>query len=344
MSSRTVWIAVIVSVILLLALAIVFEFSPTGALSEIRASACRSMSTHTLPNANDTPIETLRPSAPTPSVPKRKFAYALLSYGNDYRNQICPAYVAAQAIRQADPDPDRPIIILRIAPLPQGIDPPLGDERVSIRYVKPAKSKGRYGWVETYSKFRIVEFEEFDAVALLDFDVMLRRPLTPLFELSQVTGNTIVAPRAYFIDQPYWMSGGPLVITPTSDLQSAFRGVLEEGGYFGPGEMDWFNKDPNVTDQVEAVSGFWTLLVGEFFPGDKIYKYWGSKLGLSPSMVYERAFLFHFIATWKPWSNGIGEAKGRVTPELRRAYREWNELRKVACPQMSDHVPGYRVE
>eukprot|EP00854_Cymbomonas_tetramitiformis_P000270 gene270-493_t len=87
-------------------------------------------------------------------------------------------------------------------------------------------------------------------------------------------------------------------------------------------EMDWFNLEPSLKNDVTLVSGFYTLLVSEFYPNDGVYAFWGKRFAWTPEEVYKRCFSIHFIADWKPWGKGIQNAK-ESTPQLKQAYIEW---------------------
>ena len=97
------------------------------------------------------------------------------------------------------------------------------------------------------------------------------------------------------------------------------------------GDMHWFNGALDVRDDVTLVSGFYTLLVGEFYPKDAIYSFWANRFGWTSARVLDETHVIHFIANWKPWGSGIKEARGNTTPELERAFLYWNSLRGRVC-------------
>ena len=67
-----------------------------------------------------------------------------------------------------------------------------------------------------------------------------------------------------------------------------FNDVLDvpKTGYAG--EMDWVNEEFKGG---RMLSYLYTLLIGEYVPGDKIYHYKG---------VIKQPYVIHFIASWKP--------------------------------------------
>lgn len=194
--------------------------------------------------------------------------------------------------------------------------------------------------VHTYSKFWIAKWKKYDAVVFIDADVLLFRPLDELVELARSVPGSIIAPRAYWLRQPFATSG-TFVISPSNSTGIATHRTFDDllKGSFkavGASEMDWFNA--NLKDEINLVSGFYTLLCGEFYPGDGIYKRYGKKLGLEPKELLDFVPLVHFIANWKPWGNGIKEAKGKETPELQHIYERWYDVEGRAC----NMLPGYQ--
>ena len=267
----------------------------------------------------------------------KKHAYVVLSYGDDARSNICPTLVAAYGIRQVVSNATA-VIIMRIGVPIAAAELPAGVEQ---RHVQPPRTSGRYQWKHSFAKFWIAEMYEFDAVAFLDFDVLLFKPLDVMLDLADEVADSVVSPRAYWLGQPYGTSG-TFVVSPLKDgvVNTAFLSTLQ--GSLGPsvlgrsfdGEMDWFNADKEVTDNVALVSGFYTLLCGEFFPGDGVYQYWGKRLQKTPEEILDSAHLVHFIAGWKPWASGIGEAHGNETPQLKRIYGIWEGYRANACARV----------
>ena len=105
-----------------------------------------------------------------------------------------------------------------------------------------------------------------DAIAFLDADVLLLRPLTELVELALAVPGTVVAPRAYWIGQPFAMTGTLVAsadrragrarwrpATAVSKLDAVLGGS-ERG--VGDSEMDWFNQ--RLANNISWVSGFYS--------------------------------------------------------------------------------------
>lgn len=181
-------------------------------------------------------------------------------------------------------------------------------------------------------------FSEYASVVFVGANVLIRRPLLPLFEAAESLPGTLVAPRAYWLKQPFAVSGTFALSRQgnVSHVHDSMKRVLERRGEQWDGDMDWFNSDRALVDEMSLLSGFFTLLVGEFAPGDPAYRYWSNHFGWSPEEVYDNAYLVHFVAGWKPWRSGIREAKGNETEELRRVFRDWKALRdETGCTEPS---------
>ena len=134
---------------------------------------------------------------------------------------------------------------------------------------------------------------------------------------------------------------GTFVVSPLKDgvINNAFLSTLVgSAGRSFASDMDWFNYDKDVKDNLSLVSGFYTLLCGEFYPRDRVYRYWGRRLRKTSDEILDSAHLVHFVAEWKPWGNGIREAHGHETPQLRRIYEIWDGYKAKACPASLLHA------
>ena len=268
--------------------------------------------------------------------PLRRRAYALLNYGDD-RAMQCATMAAALACRRVSDRSEYDVVLIRVgAPLAGDLIP----DGVIQKPVPAPATRGRYQWSNTFAKFYVATelFSEYASVVFVDADVLIRRPLLPLFEAAESLPGTLVAPRAYWLKQPFAVSGTFALSRQgnVSHVHDSMKRVLERRGEQWDGDMDWFNSDRALVDEMSLLSGFFTLLVGEFAPGDPAYRYWSNHFGWSPEEVYDNAYLVHFVAGWKPWRSGIREAKGNETEELRRVFRDWKALRdETGCTEPS---------
>ena len=165
------------------------------------------------------------------------------------------------------------------------------------------------------------------------------------FDLTDEHDFDVAAPIAYWLkdSQPFYMSGGPMLLRPSPRLEERIKGVLdlEDGGGVPKSlvgydsEMDWFNvefgRDVHVLDDE---GGFSCLLNGEFVEGDGIYRHFEKKLGLgSAAEVLDKAVMVHFIAGWKPWLGQIRHElnKGSSSLELKKIMDIWDRERENVC-------------
>lgn len=270
---------------------------------------------------------------------KGRRAYVLLSYGSDKRAQ-CATITAALACRQVAETAQYDVVLLRIGePIDESILP-RGIQQVSVE--EPV-TRGRYQWTSTFAKFYVAteRFSKYASIVFVDADTLVRKPLTPLFEVAEVLPDTLVAPRAYWCKQPFAMSGTFALSRSSQDspIHERMIHVLHHKDAEVDGDMDWFNTERVLSEDVSLLSGFFTLLVGEFSPRDPVYRFWGKRLHWSDDEVFERAYIIHFIANWKPWSKGIREANGVETRQLQQAYQEWTSLyQKTKC---SANIPQW---
>jgi hypothetical protein len=90
--------------------------------------------------------------------------------------------------------------------------------------------------------------------------------------------------------------GRPARIPPPANL---FDGVAGHGGGRYDSEMDYVNS--RYAEKSQCLAPFYTLLVSEFVPGDRVVAYFSRLRGEAPPVVLEAADFVHFIACWKPW-------------------------------------------
>lgn len=261
----------------------------------------------------------------------------LLSYGAS-KLLHCATFAAALACRDiADDRYD--VVIMRMGDpfdaeeLPEGV--------IQRKVLAPA-TKESNGGGSRFGKLWLAEFREYASMVFIDHDVLVRRSLEPLFDLAEHLPGTLVAPRAYWIEQPYFTSG-TFAISSGSDshthravAQLLHNHLNKWASIKWLGDMQWFNTATEIKDDATLISGFFSLLVGEFYPDDKIYSFWSKRFNWTSAQTFDKAYTIHFIASWKPWGKGLEAANGKITPELARAFAEWRALRKKVCVTRPD--------
>ena len=133
--------------------------------------------------------------------PLRRRAYALLNYGDD-RAMQCATMAAALACRRVSDRSEYDVVLIRVgAPLAGDLIP----DGVIQKPVPAPATRGRYQWSKTFAKFYVATelFSEYASVVFVDADVLIRRPLLPLFEAAESLPGTLVAPRAYWLKQSF---------------------------------------------------------------------------------------------------------------------------------------------
>ena len=232
----------------------------------------------------------------------------------------CPARVAVSMLRAADASNNTDIVVL----VPHSVR--IRVPGATVRPVAVAAFKGHGSWENTFMKFRAVQLYEYDRVMFLDLDLLVLASPRYLFASAPAT-FTVAAPRAYWLGQPFLVSGGPMVFRPSLGLYDRFKTVLDgpRSSRQYPGEMDWFNEV--FKDDAVALDGIETMLSGEFVPTDRVYAWWGKRMWVNASTTLRRATFLHFIATWKPW---IHHPQPR-TPELVSVYNRWAQIKQNVC-------------
>lgn len=245
---------------------------------------------------------------------EKKYAYALLL---DTKELVCPARILASRLKRLDPQSDVVVFVVASSPEVLNIDIPAATK---ILPIKPASNLGRWQWKNTFSKFQAGRLHEYDAVMFLDMDNIVLQSPRYLFDLMSPLKD-VAAPAAYWLDdQPYYMSGGPLIFRPSKALDNRLAKVLDAKGssVTHDSEMNWFNEEfkedlqvldymipDGVNNKGEPVQKLTYVLNDEFKFPDKMFKL-GEMMGFKhPSEVLEKSTMVHFIANWKPYKNDI---------------------------------------
>lgn len=254
-----------------------------------------------------------------------RFAYAIVVYGP--RAHLCHGLVTAASIRATDVHADVVLFTPEkalVAAFKALTPPPPG---VSIRLVATPRTRGRWQWSLTFAKLWVGAWYEYDAVMVIDDDVLVLRSLRHLFEAAARVRPTIAAPRAYWLKQPFAQTGGPFLVTPSRHwFADKVRPVLTTPARSAyNGEMDWVNHQ--FKDDIVLLHGFYALLIAEWIHRDGVHGYWARRLNETAEGVLQQAYAVHFIATWKPWQHDYRAARGRDVA-FDRVYDMWHALRR----------------
>ena len=114
----------------------------------------------------------------------------------------CATMAAALACRRVSDRSEYDVVLIRVgAPLAGDLIP----DGVIQKPVPGPATRGRYQWSKTFAKFYVATelFSEYASVVFVDADVLIRRPLLPLFEAAESLPGTLVAPRAYWLKQSF---------------------------------------------------------------------------------------------------------------------------------------------
>lgn len=210
--------------------------------------------------------------------------------------------VAVESVRVTDRY--HSIVIMHTSNINKDVLHPLATKEV----VSLPAIKGRFQWRETFGKLRAGSLSNTSRIILLDADLLVVRSLAHLFYLDP--GKSIIAPKAYWLPQPFFMSGGPVIM---NTWHGRFDDVLNLPRVGYDGEMDWLN---HKFKGAHMLSHLYTLLIGEYAYGDKIYHYQGT---------VKQPYVIHFIASWKP------PLKESLRPKLDNQglyyYKLWDKYR-----------------
>jgi len=218
-----------------------------------------------------------------------------------------------------------------------GVNPPHKPsfEKRGVKFVEVAepRSRGSHQWVESFTKVHTSHLFQYDRLVFMDSDTVPLSNMDELFDLSPFP-VPMACPRAYWIAQPWFQSGGPCVVDPYQLFYDRyFKESLEKNtGHWG-GEMDYLNE--KLKHVAPLLSGFYALLTGEFCRDDGAYHKWSDFFGQAASWVRSQARMIHFIAQWKPWDIPNAASLRRkcphMDPELLEIYQTWWSWRSKVC-------------
>lgn len=243
----------------------------------------------------------------------------------------CAILVAASAVSQHGIRSNTDLVVIYNQDVP-------GKERftkfdIKLLQVKEAASKGSWQWAESFLKLRVAELFQYHRILYFDSDAFPLGSLENLFNIAQFPVE-LAAPRAYWLDQPFVQSGGPMIIDPRKvfyhrDFSEPVETSLENFG----SEMDWVNGQ--FYDKVDMLDGFYALLIGEWCESDDVYQHWQKHFGKGPEWLLKKAAIVHFIANWKPWRISSPERLEsqcpKSQPELLQVFQKWWDAKAEVC-------------
>lgn len=258
-----------------------------------------------------------------------RVAYATLSYGE----HLCPVLTATTQIRKVLKDMSVDVIIIRVGdPIPTALMPP----GVQQLIVNATNAQGKYAYKQTYSKFYVAHWYQYEVVVFVDSDILLLQPLNHLVQVAMATTpGAVVTPNAYW--SKIQATTGTFAVAPAhTGPVTLLDPILQPNSTSqgeGQGEMDWFNN--HFKKNLTMVSGIYSLLIDEFAPrsSNNRFNFWGRELKLSPDQLLQQAPSVHFVHTWKPWQRGIKRFNGTMTKEALWCFETWYQVELVACPK-----------
>ena len=274
---------------------------------------------------------------------EKKYAYALLL---DHKGLECPARIMSSRLKRLDPHSDIVVFVARPSPTSQ-LDVTI-HAATRIVHMKTASNLGRWQWKNTFLKFESARLHEYDAVMFLDIDNLVLQSPRYLFDVLMSTSSDVAVPEAYWLDNNFIMTGGPMIFRPSTTLDNRVSKVLDadKAMVTHDSEMDWFNEEfkqdaqvldymisDGIDNQGEEVQKLTYVLNDEFKNHDDLFKL-GKMMGFQhPSQVLEKATMVHFIATWKPYKNAIREIikSGDASKELKYLISLYDAEKMLVC-------------
>jgi hypothetical protein len=274
---------------------------------------------------------------------EKKYAYALLL---DQKGLECPARIMSSRLKRLDPHSDIVVFVARPSPTSQ-LDVTINDA-TRIVHMKTASNLGRWQWKNTFLKFESARLHEYDAVMFLDMDNLVLQSPRYLFDVLMSTSSDVAVPEAYWLNNNFIMTGGPMIFRPSTTLDNRVSKVLDadKAMVTHDSEMDWFNEEfkqdaqvldymisDGIDNQGEEVQKLTYVLNDEFKNHDDLFKL-GKMMGFQhPSQVLEKATMVHFIAKWKPYQNAIREIieSGDASKELKYLISLYDAEKMLVC-------------
>jgi len=175
--------------------------------------------------------------------------------------------------------PSMPIVVMTVGHVPGAVFP----TGVVVETVAMPATLGQHQWRCTFAKLYAARLTSYERVIVLDSDVLVLENLDHLFNVDP--GDSLAAPPAYWLQQPFFTSGGPLIVNTGA---TKFADVLDnELSVAVGGEMDYINSRYSKT--IVPLHESYTTLIGQWHPPDAIFK-----------RITGRPMMVHFVASWKP--------------------------------------------
>ena len=265
------------------------------------------------------------------SYDSRSLAYVFYLTESHQETLLCPLKVQITALRKTNPRSNIDIVVMTNGKRNRNAYKDRIFENITFVKIPQPKTRGLYQWGDSFSKLYFSHLTQYDRVVYLELDCLVLKNLDHLFDISPFP-STIAAPRAYWLPQPFFQSGGPLVIDPSDSTKKKFDEILStpKSGYAG--DMDWMNEQ--FKDSAVLLDGFYALLVGEWIKGDGIQGFFGKKFSKTPREIMDMAVSVHFIANNKPWGttlDSLRKDKAGSDEELFLMYEKWYKLKDEIC-------------
>uniref|UniRef100_A0A0E0CLY3 Hexosyltransferase n=1 Tax=Oryza meridionalis TaxID=40149 RepID=A0A0E0CLY3_9ORYZ len=231
-------------------------------------------------------------AAPHVAAPPRREAYATILHSEEL--YACGALVAAQSIRMASAsgapsEPERDMVALvdeTISARHRGALEAAGWKVRAIRRVRnPRAAADAYNeW--NYSKFWLWSLTEYDRVVFLDADLLVQRPMSPLFAMPEVSATA---------NHGTLFNSGVMVVEPCGCTLRLLMDHIADIDSYNGGDQGYLNEVFSWWHRLPSHANF----MKHFWEGDS-----GERLAAARRAVLAAepavALAVHFVGM-KPW-------------------------------------------
>jgi lipopolysaccharide biosynthesis glycosyltransferase len=187
---------------------------------------------------------------------------------------------------------------------------------ITSRLVETVQTVKYWGFRHCLVKLRVLELAEYERVVYIDADAIPLKNLDYLFSLP-ITGP-VAAPRAYWLQQPYWTSALFVAhpsITSWNRVKPHFAAASQRD-YF---DMEIINCE--FANEIQSLPATVFCLNSEWEEANRLGFF------SDPVEAYSSVSVVHFTALGKPWTYSTAEAR-RLRPNAHPIFYDlWDKWR-----------------
>jgi alpha-N-acetylglucosamine transferase len=241
-----------------------------------------------------------------------RLAFVFYATNGDYAIAVM---VFVHLLRDLGIRQDADVIVLHL-PLAPLILEKMRRMGLLTRLVEPLDNVRHQHYRHSLVKLRVLELAEYDRVLFTDADAIPLNSLDDLLSLPLT--DPIAAPRAYWLQQPYWTSA-LLVVQPSIARWNRIKRHFETASQRNAYDMDLINRE--FSGEIQSLPPATFCLNSEWEEANR------PGFFADPVEAHARVSVVHFTALGKPWTYSTGDVR-RLRPNAHPLFYDlWDKWR-----------------